>query len=138
MVRDDTNRKLKVVNGLLQQILRTKTTNNTRRKRYISEIQNSLKVLCSESTDLVETKKKLEETRASSERHSRKRTVLCDRVIELERLNIELSVLPARLEAERDSKHHMEESYGRLLAKNTKLEEKVRILTEKLKNKEND
>ena len=126
-------KKYKIVSNLFQSILKTRTNNKIRRDKYISQLDNCFKKLCSDSTDLIEIKDKLKETRMQLERQSRKRCELQDLVLKLNERNTELSEFPARLEQQVKLKHKSERDYGELLRENDELIERVAMLKEQNK-----
>ena len=129
--REDTKKKLKICNKLLDSLLKTRA--GARREKYHLDLRNSLKKLCILSTDLIETKAKLQEVKADYSRESRKRADLQDNLIKANYKNKELSEFQARFEQARESSLKSEQDYGELLAENDKLKEQVERLKEENK-----
>ena len=133
MDRPDTKKKFKICSDILQSLILTPSNNQKRRKKYIQQLENCFKKLTSESTDLILFKKKLDKTSDDLERQSRKRCELQDRLLEVERLNLELSVLPERLEQQVALKHESEKHYAELLRENDTLRERIERLKQENK-----
>ena len=133
--RDDTAKKLKICNKLLDSILKTKSNNKTRRDKYISELRNCFKKLCVQSTDLIEVKEKLQETRNDLERQGRKRAELQDRVVELEFESRDNADYKTRYNSQVEQKHKIEQDYGELLSQNEALKDRIQNMKAKNKQK---
>ena len=129
--RDDTKKKLKICNQLLDSVLKTRA--GARRDKYVLDLRNTLKKLCIFSTDLIETKAKLQDVKADYSRESRKRADLQDNLIEANYKNNELSEFQARFEQARENTLKSEQDYGQLLAENDTLKEQVQKLKEQNK-----
>ena len=130
--RKDTQKKLKICNNLLESLLKTRG-NGARRQKKVEELHNCFKKLCVQSTDLLELKEKLAETRNDLERQSRKRAELQDRVVDLEFAARDMGDYKARYEQQLESKHKIESEYGELLAQNESLKERLQNLKDKKK-----
>lgn len=122
--REDTKKKLTALEQIFESF--TKTRNSDRKKKYKADLMNAFRVLCSDSTDLIEWKEKLKKARESSERQSKKRAELTDIVLALERTNKKLGDYETSLDLERESKYKTEEAYGKLLDENRELQNKLR------------
>lgn len=131
--RPDTEKKLKICNKLLDSLLKTRSNNKIRKDKYLGELRNCFKKLCVESTDLVELKIKLADTRSNLERQGMKRADLQDRVIELEFAARDMGDYKARYEQQIELKHKIEQDYGELLAQNESLKERIQTLKTKKK-----
>ena len=129
--RDDTKKKLKICNKLLDSLLKTRA--GARREKYVVDIRNTLKKLCIISTDLIETQVKLQDAKADYSRESRKRADLQDKLIKANYKNTELSEFQARFEQARESTLKSERDYGLLLSENDILKERIQKLKEENK-----
>ena len=130
--RPDTEKKMNICNKLLDSILKTKR-NKSRRDKYITELRNCLTKLCVQSTDLIEVKEKLDETRNDLERQGRKRADLQDKVVQLEFENKLNADYKTRYESQVQSKLKLEEEFGNLLKQNEHLETRVDELKKTIK-----
>ena len=128
MDRPDTAKKYKIVSDILQSILKTKSNNGTRRKKYLDELQNCFQKLTSQSTDLIETRQKLKQVRNDLERQSRKRCEIQDKLIEAEYQNSLYSEYKARFEEQRKCCTRSEQDYGILLRENDTLISRITAL----------
>ena len=132
--REDTQKKLSICTKLLESLMKTRSNNKVRRDKYKNDLTNCLKKLCIHSTDLLETRKKLEETKEDLSRQSRQRCELQDRLLEVEYENRESSQYKERFEEQRELKHKSEQNYAELLRENDSLKERLK----ELKNKKKD
>ena len=123
--RPDTQKKFDVVSGLLQSVLKTRSTNKERKDNYIKKLENCLKVLCCQSTDLLESREKLETARKEIGRQNDLRSECQDRALELEYKLKEFSEYQARFHQERELKFKAEEDVGKGLKEITSLEKHV-------------
>ena len=130
--REDTKKKLKICNQLLDSVLKTRA--GARRQKYVLDLRNSLTKLCILSTDLIETKAKLRAVKEDCSRESRKRADLQDRLIKTNYKNSDLSEFQARFEEQRQSTLRSEQDYGELLSENDALKERIQKLKEDNKN----
>ena len=134
--RDDTKKKLIICNKLLDSLMKTRSNNKIRRDKYTTEIRNCFLKLCIQSTDLLETRTKLEETKKDLSRQSRKRAALQDRVIELEFQNTKYSEYKVRFEEQLEVCKNSEQYYGELLRENDSLREGIKALKNQKQNSE--
>ena len=131
--RLDTKKKLGICNQLLDSLLKTRTNNKERRDTYITNIRNCFKTLCIQSTDLLEEKRKHEETKQDLSRESRKRAELRDKLTEAEIQNSKYSEYKARFEEQKLCTYRSEQDYGELLRENDILKETIENLKEQNK-----
>ena len=127
--REDTKNKLTALEQIFESF--AKSRSSERKQKFRADMMNSFRVLCSQSTDLLEWKAKLKNARKASELNGRKRAGLADKILALERRNMELCKCETSLQLERDSKHRTEEAYGQLLDTNRELESKLSKLQTK-------
>ena len=130
--RSDTEKKYKIVTGLLESILKTNSKNQGRKDKYISDLQNCLKVLCVHSTDRILAQDKLNEAKKDICIQNDKRSECQDHVLELEYKIKELSEYKSRFEEERRGKYKAETYFGQQLRENEVLLETIKKLKEKL------
>lgn len=136
--RPDTQKKFDVVSGLLQSVLKTRSTNKERKDNYIKKLENCLKVLCCHSTDLLESREKIKAAQKEIGRQNDLRSECQDQVLTLERKLRETSEYKARFKEERELKYKSETDVGKGLKEITSLEKQVKELeakNEKLKKK---
>ena len=133
MDRPDTKKKFTICSDILQSLIKTPSNNQKRRMKYIQQLENCFKKLTSESTDLLLIKKKLDKTSDDLATQCGKRCKLQDRLLEVERLNLEVSQLPERLEQQVALKHSCEKDYGVLLRENDTLRERIEKLKQENK-----
>ena len=133
--REDTKKKLRICNQLLDSLLKTRSNNKERRDKYVTDIRNCFKKLCIQSTDLLLLKKRstkeLEETKQDLSRESRKRAELRDKLTEAEYKNSQMSEYKSRFEEQLDLKHKSETFCGELLRENDILKETIARLKER-------
>ena len=129
--RLDTQKKLVVVSGLLQSILKTRSTNKKRKDNYIEKLENCFKVLCSHSTDLLESKEKLKIAQKEIGRQNDLRSECQDNVITLERKLRGASEYKARFHQERELKYKAEEDIRKNLSQINNLEKQIEELKTK-------
>ena len=123
--RPDTEKKLNVVSGLLNSILKTRSTNNQRKQGYIEQLENCFKVLCTHSTDLLETRERLETAQKEIGRQNDLRCQSQDQVLILKRKLKEALRYKVRFHEERKLKYKAEADVGQQLRENNILREKL-------------
>ena len=129
--RGDTKKKLRICNQLLDSLLKTRS--GGRRDKYVTDIRNCFKKLCILSTDLLEKKNELAETKHDLSRESRKRCELRDKLTEVEIQISQMSEFKARFEDQRESTLKSEQNCGELLSENQGLLERIARLKEQNK-----
>ena len=129
--REDTKKKLRICNKLLDSLLKTRS--GERREKYVTDIRNCFKKLCILSTDLLEKKNELAETKQDLSRQSRKRADLRDKLTDAEYKNSQMSEFKARFEDQRESTLKSETFCGELLRENDILKETIARLKEQNK-----
>ena len=123
--RPDTKAKLAVMTSLLQAYGKTKE-NSKRREKYQKELENGHKVLCVESTDLIEWKAKYYEEKERCCRLSAKNSFLRDKMISLQEHKKENERLKLRLQTYKESVRLAEEDVAGMLKNITRLEQEAK------------
>ena len=112
--RPDSKAKLVISRRHLDLLF--KSRNSQRKKEYRQNVDNIMKYLVRDSSDLVEVKQKLWDTRERLEHESERRAAIEDQNLELQRKVAELEQLRLQLQKERAMRIKSEEDYGKLLA----------------------
>ena len=135
MDRNDTRLKLDALSSLLDSVLKTKN-NSERRKKYHSQLLNAHKVLCVESTDLLELRTKHNDLKTKNNKITEEKCLLRDMNSELQRQVKKIPLLEARSSAHRiarlSAENDLQETVGEnavLLSRIEKLRNQIRALT---------
>ena len=112
--RPDSKAKMVVCERYIEKLFKSK--HSDRKKEYKEQVTNIMKYLVRDSTDFLEMKEKLRETKKRLEHESEKRANLQDRNLKLQMKVREIQQLRKQLEKERAMRIKCEGDYGKLLA----------------------
>ena len=128
MERPLCQQKFKICCDLLQSILKTRSNNKERRDKYILQLTNTFKRLCSDSTDLLEAKEKLKQCSTKIAASQEKRSDQRDYIIKLENKLKDKADLETRLESAKLAMYSAEKDNGILARENEELKKKLGLL----------
>ena len=99
------------------------------------QLENCFKVLCSDSTDLLEAKQKIEQTNKELEIQRQKRAQAQDDYLCLQMKMTELLTIERRFHTERKLKHDAEEHLAVQIKENDTLRQTIKTLQDELAKK---
>ena len=124
--------RLKAVTGITESLLKCRSTNGDRKKKYREELANAHKVLCCKATDLEEFRQKNIELDSKYEQSLKRNSELADRNVRLLNKLRDMEYHISNSNQQREMRIKAEEDCGRYLDEKRKTEEENRRLKEKI------
>ena len=134
--RQTCTARLKAVTCITESLLKCRSTNGDRKKKYRAQLENSHKVLCSLATDSEEYREKYKQSQKKYEQATRRNTELSDENVALYGKLRRMNNLAETSEIQKKARLLAEEDCGKLLKDKLEIVEennKLRKELEKLK-----
>ena len=132
--------RLKAVTGITESLLKCRSTNGDRKKKYRAELGNAHKVLCSLATDSEEHRQKYRQLETKYEQAIRKNAEVSDENVGLHEKLRYMNNVTEMSEIQKKARLLVEEDYGKLLKEKREIQEenkRLRRQIEKIKTKIN-
>ena len=120
--------RLKAVTGITESLLKCRSTNGDRKKKYRAELGNAHKVLCSLATDSEEHRQKYRQLETKYEQAIRKNAEVSDENVGLHEKLRYMNNVTEMSEIQKKARLLVEEDYGKLLKEKREIQEENKRL----------
>ena len=131
--REACSKRLLAVQKLTNSLLKCRSTNGERKKKYRAELDNAHRVLCSSAADLVQSKERILELEEQATHARAKKAQILDDNVALSWKLKELEDMKRQSERQKEYRLKTEEDCGKFYRENERLKEEMEAGKDKRK-----
>ena len=123
--RDSCSKRLLAVQKMTNSLLKCRSTNGERKKKYRSELDNAHRVLCSAAADLIESRERILELEEEATHARAKKAQILDDNVALSWKLRELEDMKRQSDRQKEYRLRTEEDCGKFYRENEKLKDEL-------------
>ena len=131
--RDSCSKRLLAVQKMTNSLLKCRSTNGERKKKYRSELDNAHRVLCSAAADLIESDKIILKLKEEATHARAKKAQILDDNVALSWKLRELEDMKRQSDRQKEYRLKTEEDCGKFYRENERLKEEMEAAKDKRK-----